>query len=113
MTDAEKLDEIKRLLESLAPESQGALAEAFLEGIIIPGVDTPTKLNLTIRSNEEGVRIDFGKKIAWIGLPKSEAIQFASLILEHCGAVVERLAVDSGPGEQGDLGGSNGGRPKG
>ena len=32
------------------------------------------------------VRIEFGKPVAWLGLPPPEAIQFARLLLRHAGA---------------------------
>lgn len=31
------------------------------------------------------VRIDFGKPIAWLGLPRLRALEFARLIIEHAG----------------------------
>jgi len=32
-------------------------------------------------------RIDFGTRVAWIGLEKNRAVEFAMTILEHCGAI--------------------------
>ncbi len=32
------------------------------------------------------VRVEFGKPVAWLGLPPPEAIQFARLLLRHAGA---------------------------
>lgn len=33
-----------------------------------------------------GVRIDFGRKIAWIEFPPEKAIEFAKAIAKHAGA---------------------------
>jgi len=42
-------------------------------------------------SQEKGVvRIDFNKKIAWIGLPPDHALAFAKLIIQHA-TMLKRL----------------------
>lgn len=33
------------------------------------------------------VRVEFGKPVAWLALPRAEAIAFASLILKHARAL--------------------------
>lgn len=40
-------------------------------------------LNIMISSHQGVVRLDFGKKTAWIGLPPDEALAFASVIVKH------------------------------
>jgi hypothetical protein len=56
------------------------------------------------------VRIDFGTKIAWLGLPAPQAIAFAANILKHAtgaenftiGSVEPLNASDLGEGRKGD-----------
>jgi hypothetical protein len=43
-------------------------------------------LPMRIGVRDNTVVIDFGKKVAWIGMSKPEAIAFAKLILKHAGA---------------------------
>jgi hypothetical protein len=45
-------------------------------------------LKLAVGSADGVVRVDFGKPVAWLGLPPAEAVQFARLILRHAGAKV-------------------------
>ena len=40
-------------------------------------------LNIAISHESGVVRLDFGKEVAWIGLPPDEALAFASVIVEH------------------------------
>ena len=40
-------------------------------------------LNIGITNMNGVVRIEFGKKIAWIGLPPNEALSFAAIIIKH------------------------------
>lgn len=35
------------------------------------------------------VRFDFGKPVAWLSLPREQAVAFASLILKHAGVAIE------------------------
>jgi hypothetical protein len=35
------------------------------------------------------VRLDYGKPVSWLALPRVQAVAFASLILKHCGIGVE------------------------
>jgi hypothetical protein len=41
------------------------------------------ELRLAVSSFNGAVRIDFGKPIAWFGLPPQQAIVFAQLIVKH------------------------------
>jgi len=45
-------------------------------------------LRLMVSHNGNDVRIDFGKPVAWLGFPKDQAVQFATLILKHAGVQV-------------------------
>lgn len=69
------------------------------------------EVKLLVSSNEELLRIDFGKRITWIALPKNTAVEFAAVILQHCGAHVERRFIANTPATPGapanDQGGSS------
>jgi hypothetical protein len=47
-------------------------------------------LKIAIHQEGDVVRIDFGKKIAWIGLPPTEAITFANIITSHAMEIKSR-----------------------
>jgi hypothetical protein len=55
-------------------------------------------------SNDTVVRVEFGKKVAWIGLPSKQAIEFALTIMKHAGVKVTMEEIghagDSGKGGQ-------------
>lgn len=40
------------------------------------------------------IRLDFGKPVAWVGLPPPEAIEMAKLLLKHAGAT--RIELEFG-----------------
>lgn len=43
------------------------------------------------------VRLDFGKPVAWLSLPREQAVAFALLILKHAGATSVQIKT---PGEE-------------
>lgn len=44
-------------------------------------------LNIGVGHDDDGmVVLSFGTKVAWIGMPPPNAIEFAKLILQHAGA---------------------------
>ena len=64
-------------------------------------------INIAIGSEPDGktVRIMFGKKVAWIGLPQEQAVQFAMTILKH--ARMTGVLVMEGGDNAGDSGRSS------
>jgi hypothetical protein len=54
------------------------------------------ELKLMISHNEELLTIDFGKPVAWIAMPKAQALQFAFAILTHCGVQIEQHDLTKG-----------------
>ncbi len=52
------------------------------------------------------VQFNFGKPVAWLSLPREQAVAFASLILKHAGVAIEIGVIgdaeDSGRRGQGD-----------
>jgi len=53
-------------------------------------------LNVAItHDGQDNIHINFGKKISWFAMPKSQAIDFALLILKHCGFSI-RINDDPG-----------------
>ena len=55
------------------------------------------ELKLMISHDEQNLRLDFGKPIAWCAMPKAQALQFAFAILEHCGVKIEHHAQQDPP----------------
>ena len=53
------------------------------------GDDDEGDLRLQVAHSGDGVRIDFGKPVAWLGFTKDQAIQFAMLILKHAGVQIQ------------------------
>ena len=63
-------------------------------------------LTMAIGLADDGktVTIDFGKKIAWFGLPKEQAIAFAMTILKHATGAKSFVIGNVEPVDAGDLG---------
>lgn len=47
--------------------------------------DDQGALKIGVARNGQIVRVDFGKPVAWLGLPPSLAVEFAKLIMRHAG----------------------------
>lgn len=63
------------------PRELGALG-TFSRGKI--SQDDEGDIRLAVTHDSDGVvRIDFGKPVAWIGMPKSQAAELAKIILKH------------------------------
>jgi hypothetical protein len=52
-------------------------------------LDDEGRAKVMISHDENLVRLDFGKPLAWLAMPKSQALQFVFVILEHCGVQIE------------------------
>lgn len=48
--------------------------------------DDEGALNIAIGERDNTVIINFGKKVAWIGMSRPEAIEFAKTIMKRAGA---------------------------
>lgn len=59
----------------------------------------PTQTTLGVSSSETAIRLDFGKEISWMEIPKPSAINFAILILQHCGVKVDAQLTPVPPRE--------------
>jgi len=66
--------------------------------IAIPGVNEPLpdELQMKITSDEKSVRFDFGKPVAWIAMPKPQALTFAFTVLNHCGVEIQQHDLTKG-----------------
>ena len=50
-------------------------------------------LNMAVAHDSKGnVHVNFGKDVSWFALPQPQAIQFAKLILRHCG--VKKVEIE-------------------
>lgn len=50
-----------------------------------------TDTQLEVNSNDQFVRISFGKPLAWFVMPKAHARQLGQLLLQHGGATVHQV----------------------
>lgn len=48
---------------------------------------------MQVSHDDRNVRIDFGDPVAWISMPKAQAITFAFAVLDHCGVKIEMQPV--------------------
>lgn len=63
-------------------------------------VKDEAELKLLIGHDDKLVRIEFGKPIAWIAMPKAQALEFAFSVLSHCGVQIEhKVQQDPAPGD--------------
>jgi hypothetical protein len=62
-----------------------------------PMPDDQGRVMMAITSNAENIRIDFGAELTWLSMPKPEAINFAVLMLKHCGVPVNILVAPVPP----------------
>ena len=60
----------------------GATGE-FPEGKLDPDDEGALRLGVATDYRNQVVRIDFGKQVIWLGLPKKEAMLIAELIRKH------------------------------
>jgi hypothetical protein len=58
----------------------------FPEGKLNDDDEGELRLGVAYDKLDGIVRIEFGKPVAWVGLPPSQAIEFARVILKHAGA---------------------------
>ena len=71
----------------MSDEQKPGATGQFPQGKLQPNDEG--ELKMVISSNDELVKIDFGKATAWIAFPKAQAIDFAILLLKHCGVLIE------------------------
>lgn len=58
------------------------------------GADDEGELAMRMARDERGyVHIDFGKPVTWFALPREQAIEFAKLMLKHCGIEMTPVKV--------------------
>lgn len=60
----------------------GATGE-FPQGKLNPSDEGALCLGVAADHKNQVVFIDFGKRVVWLGLPKTEALAFAELIRKH------------------------------
>lgn len=91
MTDEQKLELVKNIVASMAPE--------FRQFVIneLAAMQTHGEVQLNVSSNDQGVRLDFGRALAWFFIPKAHALQLGALIMQHAGATLERRERIPGP----------------
>jgi hypothetical protein len=95
-----------QLIDGYKKQMIAVANDVFKEIVVVafgePTPDDKGEIGMVITSNAENVRIDFGSELKWIAMPKPQAINFAVLILQHCGVPVQVLIAPlpvTAPGE--------------
>jgi len=79
-----KAEALARAIEkAIRPGAAGEFPEGKLNA------QDEGQLRLILSADDTQVRIDLGKAVAWISMPKSQALTFAFGILEKCGVQIE------------------------
>lgn len=96
ISDPQKIDIIRQIAESMKPES----LQELINVIGRQQANAGGEVTLNISVAPEGVRMDFGKALAWFIMPKEHAVQLALLLLQASGAELQKAAAaSSSPGE--------------
>jgi hypothetical protein len=105
LAQAEQEFELKQVCRCMSLEQKQQALNGFMRELgITPGetgnfpegkldATDEGELQMLVSSSDDIIKIDFGKKVAWIGMPKAQAMQFAIIILQHCGATFEYKQV--------------------
>jgi lysozyme family protein len=91
LTDPQKFIILRDLIESMTPEFKAEVIRQLAE----QNVTGETQVIVT--SNEEFVRIDFGKPLAWFVIPKAHAMQLGVNLMTHAGAKLEQIVREEKP----------------
>ena len=98
MTELEKIAHIVELTKQVSADMRAEVLQQL--NVIGETGDYPNgklddtdegALKLCVSNSPHLVRIDFGKAVSWIALPKAHAQQLAIMLLEHSGAHLERV----------------------
>jgi hypothetical protein len=84
-TDVEKLEYICDLIKTLQPEFKAVVIKVLAEQ------NTAGETQVIVTSNEQLVRMDFGRPLAWFAIPKAHAMQLGITLMTHAGAQLEML----------------------
>lgn len=74
---AERVSALRQMLLAKTP---GATGE-FPDGKINP--EDEGELRLAVGHDQDNVRIEFGKQVAWLAMPRADAVEFARAVMRH------------------------------
>lgn len=87
LSDAQKLELINAMIATMHPDFRQHLINQLAGMNAAAGGE----VQLNISSDDQNVRLDFGKALAWFIIPKAHALQLGQLLMQHAGAVLERI----------------------
>lgn len=90
LDDTSKLRLIVELTKSLQPQFKQLVINELAESNSAAG-----EAVITISSNEQMVRVQFDKSLAWFVLPRANAVALGLQLMQHGGANIEAV-----PGEK-------------
>jgi hypothetical protein len=92
LNDEQKLGIIRELVKTMSPEFKNEVIKQLATD------NADGECQITVSSNAELVRIDFGKPLAWFAIPKANALQLGASLMEHAGAVIQRVEKPANAG---------------
>lgn len=95
ISDPQKIDIIRQIAESMAPASLQEVINIIGRQQANAGGEVTLNVSAVPPA---GVRLDFGKALAWFIMPKDHAVQLALMLLQASGAAVQKAAGASGDG---------------
>ena len=85
MTDEQRFGLVCELFKTLSPEFKDAVLKELL------AENSTGETQLQVSSNDQVVKLDFGKPLAWFAIPKAHALQLGVLLMQHAGATLEQI----------------------
>jgi hypothetical protein len=81
------VDDLQKQYDALRSELKPGPTGEFSQGKL--NVDDEGDLVVALSSENGNVRIDFGKRVAWVAFPPDMAIEFASTIIMRAREIIE------------------------
>lgn len=85
MNDEQKLQLVIALIETMPLDFKNAVVQAISEN------NATGETQVTVESNEQFVKINFGRPLAWFVIPKEHALALGISLMQHSGAKLEQV----------------------
>lgn len=89
ISDLQKVELIREIIQTMDSDFRQHVINTIAGQQAAAGGEV---VDFFISSDEQHVRMDFGKALAWFVIPKPHAIQLAMLLLQHGGAQIAKAA---------------------
>lgn len=90
MPDEDKLKFVVAIVRSMSPEYKQLVIHE------IAGSGAAEETQVQVSSSENMVKIEFGHAMKWFVLPKEHALQLGASLMQHAGAVIQRVEREPG-----------------